>query len=49
MIDTNSTLANVHTSIIRAKEKKEQDKVELERFENGLPGDFVKLFRRLHE
>jgi hypothetical protein len=50
MIDSNSTLAKVHTSIIRAKEKKEKDKRELERFEKeGLPNELVELIRLLHE
>jgi hypothetical protein len=50
MIDSNSTLAKVHTSIIRAKEKKEKDKKELERFgKDGLPSELVELIRRLHE
>jgi hypothetical protein len=50
MIDQSSTLAKVHTSIIRAKEKKEKDRRELERFEKeGLPGELVELIRRLHE
>jgi hypothetical protein len=50
MIDRSSTLAKVHTSIIRAKEKKQKDKREQERFEKeGLPSELVELIRRLHE
>jgi hypothetical protein len=50
MIDSNSTLAQVHTSIIRAREKKKEDKRGLERFEKeGLPSELVELIRLLHE
>jgi hypothetical protein len=48
MIDPNSTLAKVHTSIIRAKEKKEKDKIEMDKFEkDGLPSEIMELIRRL--
>jgi hypothetical protein len=50
MIELNSTLAQVHTSIIRAREKKKEDKRELKRFEKeGLPSELVELIRLLHE
>jgi hypothetical protein len=50
MIDSNSTLAKVHTSIIRAKEKKEKDRMKQERFEKeGLPTELVEFIRHLHE
>jgi hypothetical protein len=48
--DSNSTLAKVHTSIIRAKEKKEKDRMKLERFEKeGPPTELVEFIRHLHE